>query len=295
MLPYPGQHEMVSTGPDRLMPGRAGQRGTSPEKEAPIHGTERYDWSSFSVSVIEGTALVEFAQGHRHNFWSMARMRDLARLVTAFDADDDVRAVVLYGGLDRSFGAGGDFHETMTFRGGSEVDVWIDDITDLYVAILRLNRPVIAAIDGYAIGIGLQIALTSDYRIGSSSSIFKMPEFELGIACTFGSYMLEKSVNRAVMQNMLMTCDGWTAQRALSDNIVHEIVPANQLLSAALSRASRCADFAVAGFRSTKPHVNADYIEGLERVRIVGKSAHRAAFAAGDAQQKMRAALTDHV
>src|SRR5256885_555533 len=90
--------------------------------------------------------------------WSMPRMRALRALVTELAADDEVWALVLYSGDSRSFGVGGDFHETATFRGGDEVDQWIDDITDLDVACLRVNRPVIAAIDGYAIGIGLQIA-----------------------------------------------------------------------------------------------------------------------------------------
>jgi enoyl-CoA hydratase/carnithine racemase len=223
--------------------------------------------------------------------WSMERMRDLGCLVAAFDADEEVRAVVLFSGVDRSFGAGGDFHETMEFNGGNEVDAWIDQITDLYVACLRLNRPVIAAMDGYAIGIGLQIALTSDYRIGSDRSRLKMPEFELGIACTFGGYMLEKSVSRSVMQNMLMSCDEWTAQRALGDQLLHEVIPAEQLLSVAMARASRCADFGAAGFRGTKPYLNADFIAGLEQIRVAGKIAHRAAFAAGAAQQRMRTVL----
>jgi enoyl-CoA hydratase/carnithine racemase len=249
--------------------------------------------SQFTVSRSDGVALVEFSEGHRHNMWSMPRMRELRTLVTELAGDDGVGALVLYSGDARSFGVGGDFHETATFRGGDEVDQWIDDITDLYVACLRVNRPVIAAIDGYAIGIGLQIALTADYRIGSSRSVLKMPEFELGIACTFGGYMLEKCVGRTVMQDMLLSCDPWPAERALRDHLLQEVVPTDQLLPAAVDRARRCAGFAPAGFRSTKPHLNAEFIEGLERVRVIGKAAHRTAFAAGAAQENMRRVLGD--
>ncbi|MBB5936170.1 enoyl-CoA hydratase/isomerase family protein [Streptomyces zagrosensis] len=239
------------------------------------------------MTVADGVALVKFDDAHRHNPWSMPRMDGLARLLAEFGRDDEVRSVVLFSGLGRSFGVGGSFHETVKFTGGDEVDAWIDQVTDLYVAALRLDRPLIAAIDGYAIGIGLQLALTADYRIGSSRCLLKMPEFELGIACTFGGFMLEKAVGRAVMQKMLMTCVEWDASRSERDNLLHEVVPAEGLRDTALRHAKHAAAFTTAGFRKTKPYLNATYIEGLERTRVAGKLAHRAAFAAGDAQRKM--------
>lgn len=250
-----------------------------------------YAHRGFGVTVDAGVALIEFDDTERHNAWSMPRMAKLTALLVELETDEDVRSVVLFSGLDRSFGVGGDFHETVTFTGGDEVDRWIDHVTDLYMAALRLTRPVIASIDNYAIGIGLQLALTADYRIGSSRSIFKMPEFELGIACTFGGYMLEKTVGRAVMQRMVVSCDEWDAARAERDNLLHEVVSADDLRNAALRRAKRAAAFTVAGFRSTKTYLNEEFIAGLERTRVAGKAAHRAAFSAGDARQNMNRIL----
>ncbi|MBM7773964.1 carboxymethylproline synthase [Actinokineospora baliensis] len=249
--------------------------------------THDYSVFDFGVTLADGVALVEFDDAHRHNPWSMPRMDGLTRLLTEFGRDDRVRSVVLFSGVGRSFGVGGSFHETATFTGGDEVDAWIDQVTDLYIAALRLDRPLIAAIDGYAIGIGLQIALTADYRIGSSRCVLKMPEFELGIACTFGGYMLERVVGRAVMQKMVMTCAEWDARRSERDDLLHEVVAPEALREAAVRHAEHAAGFTAAGFRKTKPHLNGDFIEGLERTRIAGKAAHRAAFAAGDAQRKM--------
>jgi carboxymethylproline synthase len=250
-----------------------------------------YDHCEFGVVADAGVAMIEFDDAERHNAWSMPRMAKLAALLGELENDQDVRAVVLFSGLGRSFGVGGDFHETVTFAGGDEVDEWIDHVTDLYVAALRLTRPVIASIDNYAIGIGLQLALTADYRIGSSRSILKMPEFELGIACTFGGYMLERTVGRAVMQRMIMSCDEWDAASAERDNLLHEVVPAEDLREASLRRARRTAAFTAAGFRSTKTYLNGEFIAGLERTRVAGKAAHRAAFSAGDARQNMNRIL----
>jgi enoyl-CoA hydratase/carnithine racemase len=253
--------------------------------------THQYNGYEFDVSVSGGVALVEFDDTHRHNPWSMPRMSELTRLLDQFGRDDDVRAVVLFSGVGRSFGVGGSFHETSTFTGGDEVDVWIDHVADLYLASLRLDRPVIAAIDGYAIGIGLQIALTADYRVGSTRCVLKMPEFELGIACTFGGYMLDRTVGRSVMQDMVMTCAEWDAGRANRERLVHEIVPATELKLTALRHAGHAAAFNPAGFRTTKRYVNSDFVEGIERTRVAGKKAHRAAFAAGEAQRRMKAVI----
>jgi enoyl-CoA hydratase/carnithine racemase len=246
-----------------------------------------YEHVEFGVTVTDGVALVEFNDTHRHNPWSIPRMAALTGLLTDFGQHKAVRSVVLFSGVGRSFGVGGSFHETATFTGGPEVDVWIDQVTDLYIAALRLDRPLVAAMDGYAIGIGLQIALTADYRIGSSRCVLKMPEFELGIACTFGGFMLEKAVGRSVTQRMLMTCEEWPAGRAERDGLLHEVVPAEALREAALRRAHQAAGFTAAGFRKTKPYLNAEFVAGLERTRVAGKQAHRAAFAAGEAQLRM--------
>ncbi|GGV01149.1 enoyl-CoA hydratase [Kitasatospora herbaricolor] len=233
-------------------------------------------------------ALVEFSQAHEQNPFSRARMRELTRLMLDLDADDSVGCVVLYGGPGRSFGAGGDFNEVSEFHGGDEVDAWIDDITELYSTVAGISKPVLAAIDGFAIGVGLQIALCCDLRIGSSASTLVMPEFRVGIACNFGGYMLETVVGRSVMQDMLYTCDEWPAERALADRLLHEVTAPEDLLDRALERAARIAGYTAAAVQSTRARVNGPYVQGLQRVREEGKRSHRTAFSAGEAQQRMR-------
>ncbi|MER7670432.1 enoyl-CoA hydratase/isomerase family protein [Kitasatospora sp. NPDC096128] len=235
-----------------------------------------------------GIALVEFSQAHEQNPFSRARMRELAQLMLDLDRNDQVACIVLYGGEGRSFGAGGDFHEVSEFTGGDEVDAWIDDITDLYGTLVGISKPVVAAIDGYAIGVGLQIALCCDLRIGSRRARLVMPEFRVGIACNFGGYMLETVVGRSVMQEMLYTCDEWLADRALADRLLHEVTEPGDLLERALAHGRRIASYTAAAVQSTRARVNGPYLEGLQRVRDEGKKAHRTAFSAGEAQQRMR-------
>ncbi|MEE6258689.1 enoyl-CoA hydratase/isomerase family protein [Plantactinospora sonchi] len=233
-------------------------------------------------------ALLEFSEAHEQNPFSRARMRELRQLLRTLDNDDEVNCVVLYGGPGRSFGAGGDFHEVSEFDGGDEVDDWIDDITDLYATLAGISKPVVAAVDGYAIGVGLQIMLCCDYRIGSSRAQLIMPEFKIGIACTFGGYLLETVVGRSVMQRMLFTCEPWDAERALDDRLVHEVVGPDELLDHALARARAIASYTPTAVRATRPRINQPCLAGLERIRVEGKIAHRQAFAAGEARERMR-------
>lgn len=244
-----------------------------------------------TLVVEDGVAVVEFDADHTMNPFSQARMRELLALVAKIEADDSAGAIVLYGGQGRSFAAGGDFKETSQFDTDPAVDSWIDDITDLYTGLLRGAKPIVAAVDGYCIGLGMQIALCADLRVGSETSTWVMPELKLGIACTFGGYMLETVVGRSVMQAMVFGCDAWPAPRALTDGLMHEMVPASQVRSVALKRASALASWTPAAVRSTRPQVNEQFVAGLEWCRDRGKNAHRQAFGAGDAQERMKQVL----
>lgn len=245
--------------------------------------------ATMTAEVLPGRiALVEFSAAHEQNPFSRARMRELRQTVLDLDGDENVGAIVLYGGENRSFGAGGDFHEVSEFTGGDEVDAWIDDITDLYTTLASVPTPIVAAVDGFAIGIGLQIALCCDYRIGSERSHLVMPEFQLGIACNFGGFMLESVAGRSVMQAMLFTCARWDARRALADRLLQETQPPALVLPRALELARTIAGYTTAAVQSTRPRINGPFVAGLERVRAEGKLAHRRAFAAGEAQQRMR-------
>lgn len=69
--------------------------------------------------------------------------------------NESVGCIFLTGGEDRSFSVGGDFHETSSFTGGKEIDIWLDNVTNLYTTIVGISKPVISAVDGYAVGLGL--------------------------------------------------------------------------------------------------------------------------------------------
>lgn len=115
-----------------------------------------------------------------------------------------------------------------------------------------------------------------------------MPEFKAGIACNLGGYMLEAVVDRSVMQDMLYTCDAWSADRALADRLLHEVASSEVLLERAVTDGRRIASYIAAAVQSTRSRVNGPYVQGLQRIREEGKRSHRTAFSTGEAQQRMR-------
>jgi len=256
------------------------------------NGGSSHATKSMQVTVEDRVATIVFSSGHRQNPFSQAKMRELSTLARQLDGDESVGCIVLTGGQGRSFSAGGDFNETTTFDGGDEVDAWLDAVTDLYTTIAGISKPVVAAIDGYAVGLGLQLALCCDYRIGSDVSQLVMPEFRMGIACNFGGYMLEHAVGRHVMQKMLFTADKWDAKAATADGLLHESVPSALLVSQAQQRARTIGSWPAQAVRSTRSHVNTAFVEGIRALGHQAKQSHRAAFAAGDCKTNMKQILT---
>lgn len=275
-----------------------GNGNSNSNSNGDTHPDPRKPQSTLTVTIDSGVAVVEFSKGHRMNPFSQARMRELNNTLQSLGADDHVRCIVLTGGAGRSFGAGGDFNETSSFEGGPEIDAWLDDVTGLYTTLLELPQPVVAAIDGHAVGFGLQVALCCDLRLGAEGASLMMPEFAVGIACNFGAYMLEAVVGRRVMQNMLFTAAPWTAAWALADGLLHEVVPpasaregGRGVVARAVERARKVASWAPTPVRTTRAHMNAAFARGIRELGDEAKRAHRASFSTGVAQANMKQVL----
>lgn len=91
------------------------------------------------------------------------------------------------------------------------------DSIHLYTTVVGISKPILAAVDGYVVGLGLQIALCCDYRMRLEACQLFMPELRMSIACNFGGFMLEAVVGRAVMQKLLSTSDKLNAQTVLKE------------------------------------------------------------------------------
>ncbi|MCK1403686.1 enoyl-CoA hydratase/isomerase family protein [Bradyrhizobium sp. 4] len=209
------------------------------------------------------------------------------------DTEDNpaIRALVLTGGSDRSFCAGADFNEVAQLSGRLAVEAAIDRWIDFYSTILKLTKPTVAAVGGYAIGVGFQVALSCDWRVGSRDTKLLMWELKYGIACPIGAYMLRSLVGRAAMSDIVFGCETVPISWALDHKLLHELVDGNLIVEKAIVRAQMLSKFPEVTFRRTKELINGGLVAGLQEIAQDAKEAHVAGVAASAAQPHFKRVL----
>jgi len=170
------------------------------------------------------------------------KMRDeLYEVLSAIRDDPDLNVVVLKGAGDRAFCAGADLSEFLTAPPPAKARQvrWERDVWGLF---LDLPQPVIAALHGYVLGSGIEMALCCDLRIASEAARFGLPEVTLGIIpAAGGSQTLPRTIGRAKSLEMLLTNRWIDAGEALSAGLVNRVVPRNELLPTVERMARRLA------------------------------------------------------
>jgi len=179
-------------------------------------------------------------------------METLGSALIEADKEDSVEAIVITGGERRDFSAGGDFKEVSQMRTVNEVVSWIDRIIKLYTTILSVSKPVVGAISGYAIGVGFQVAMLCDLRVGSEKTEFIMWELQKGIACTLGGFMLKKCVGRCHMLDMVYGCGSVKADQAIRIGLLNQIAAEEDLIDESVNLAGKLADYPSVPFQYTK-------------------------------------------
>ncbi len=168
---------------------------------------------------------------------------------------DDVRAVVLWGG-DKVFVAGADVKEFHTMsaqditRRGLELTSAID-------AVARIPKPVIAAVTGYALGGGCELALTADFRISADSAKWGQPEILLGLIPGMGgSQRLPRLIGPAKAKDLIYTGRFVDAEEALAIGLVDVVVPADDVYTTAVAMATRLARGPALALRAAKAAID---------------------------------------
>ena len=161
--------------------------------------------------------------------------------------------MVITGGANRSFSTCGDFNEVtqLPYLPPKKTEEWIDRVIDLYPSCLGINNTDVMAVDQHCIGIGFQLAMCGDIIMASPEAQFTMPELRGGIACTIGSYMLDKVFGRARMLEFTMRAEQLPIDPAKSSGVVYDIVPGSDLMASA-TEAERCQSYPVEPFQITK-------------------------------------------
>lgn len=215
-----------------------------------------------------------------------ATMREVAQAAQAFDADDAIGCIVLTGS-ERAFAAGADIKE-MASQGATQMyrTDWFagwDDFT-------RVRKPVIAAVNGYALGGGCEVAMMCDFIIAGDGAKFGQPEINLGVLPGMGgSQRLTRAVGKAKAMDMCLTGRMMGAEEAERAGLVSRIVPAAELLDQTLEVAELVASKSLVASTMVKEVVNAAFETTLEQGVKFERRVFHSVFASADQKEGMAA------
>jgi enoyl-CoA hydratase/carnithine racemase len=174
------------------------------------------------------------------NAFDLATAKELAARLQEFDGDDALRVAILTGAGDKAFCAGADLKK---MHGGSHAggiaELWDDERQLRLGQKLQVSKPVIAAINGYCLAGGLELALGCDIRICSTTAEFGCPEVRWSILHGFGAMRLPRTVPMSVAMEMLLTGERIGARRAWEVGLVSRVVEPGELLATATRLAER--------------------------------------------------------
>ncbi len=234
------------------------------------------------VEVAEGVATIQLDRPPMNALSTTVQkqIRDAAGQVTH---DPDVRAVILYGG-PKVFAAGADVKEMADWDYTDAVDNSVD-LTDCFSAVARIPKPTIAAITGYALGGGCELALCCDLRICGDNARLGQPEILLGIIPgAGGTQRLSRLIGPARAKDLIFTGRFVAADEALSMGLVNQVVAPDDVLSAAQGLAQQLAAGPPYALRAAKEAIDS----GLEVDLASGLNIERVQFAALFATQDRR-------
>ena len=196
---------------------------------------------------------------------------ELADAARAADADQDVRAVIIYGG-ERVFAGGADI-AVMAEAGYAEMAARSKRLQETMDLIAALGKPVVAAITGYALGGGLELALAADFRVAGATARLGQPEILLGIIPgAGGTQRLPRLVGPAKAKDIVFTGRMVAAAEALEIGLVDRVVPDAEVYQAALDLVARYATGPALALRAAKQAIDyglgVDLATGLEIERV---------------------------
>ena len=220
------------------------------------------------------------------NALSSPLIADLGAALEAFENDPNIGAVVLTGS-EKAFAAGADIKE---MQDKSFADVYLDDFISKWEGLTKLRKPVIAAVAGFALGGGCEVAMMCDFILAADNAKFGQPEIKLGvIPGVGGTQRLTRFVGKSKAMEMILTGRMMDAAEAERSGLVSRVVPAASLIEEALKIAATIADLSRPAVYAAKESVNRAYETTLaEGIRFERRIFH-SLFATEDQKEGMRA------
>ncbi|MDB5659309.1 MAG: enoyl-CoA hydratase [Cypionkella sp.] len=244
-------------------------------------------YETLLIEINNHVALIRLNRPEALNALSQQLMSELATALQAMDTDDTVRCVVITGS-EKAFAAGADIRE---MAGKSFAEAFVGDIFGPEAeAIQRIRKPIIAAVAGFALGGGCELAMMCDFILAADTAKFGQPEINLGIIAGMGgTQRLTRAVGKAKAMEMNLTGRMMDAAEAERAGLVSRIIPAADLIDEALKTAGKIAAKSAVSIRAAKESVNRAEETTLREGLLHERRLFHAMFATDDQKEGMTA------
>jgi enoyl-CoA hydratase len=215
------------------------------------------DYETVEVEQRDAVTIVTLNRPNALNALNSEVLRELTDVFTAYDADAKQRCLVLIGSGEKAFAAGADIKE-MQPQGFA--DMYSSDFFAGWEKVTATRKPWIAAVNGFALGGGCEVAMMADFIIAADGAKFGQPEIKLGVTPGMGgSQRLTWAVGKAKAMEMCLTGRMMGAEEAERSGLVAKVVPASQLLDKALEIAESIAAMPPLAAVAVKEMINAAF------------------------------------
>ncbi len=246
-------------------------------------------YETLIVETEEHVTTIRLNRPDALNALNIELLRELAQAIGEAADNDSVRCIVLTGS-EKAFAAGADIKEMAdkTF-----VDVLTEDLFSAETeAILRCRKPIIAAVSGYALGGGCELAMICDFIIASDTAKFGQPEINLGVVAGIGgTQRLTRFVGKSKAMDMHLTGRFMDAAEAERSGLVSRVVPVKKLMDEALAAAHKIAEKSTLATMVVKEAVNRSYETTLREGLLFERRVFHSLFATEDQKEGMSAFL----
>ncbi len=249
------------------------------------------DYQHILFQIEDGVAKITFNRPKVLNAMSYDVMSELAHVLKTCDQDDAVKALILTGAGEKAFVAGADISQ---MQNATPVDIM--KLMELGQETLRfletMNKPSIAAVNGFALGGGTEIALACDIRLAAENAMFGQPEILIGILPGWGgTQRLPRLVGMGIAKELILTGSQINAQRAYEIGLVNKVVPLINLLEEARKMAKKFAALPGFALKMAKNAMNYGFDMSLEGGVKLELSAISQCFSTQDQKEGMKAFL----
>lgn len=244
-------------------------------------------FETITYEVTDYIATITFNRPEALNALNRQLMTELGQAVEDADKSDKVRCIILTGS-DKAFAAGADIKE---MADQSFVDMYNDNpFDDTAAKMERVSKPMIAAVSGYALGGGCELAMICDFIIAADTAKFGQPEINLGvIAGIGGSQRLTRFVGKSKSMDMHLTGRFMDAEEAERSGLVSRVVPAKKLGEEARAAATKISEKSLIASRAAKEAVNRSYETTLTEGLLFERRLFQSLFATDDQSEGMAA------